>query len=86
MSHLLQIDFGRVVTTISRRIIGRCRNIAFSWDKRYPTFLSVLEEVVRFSSTAGENPAIKSIVVQVFSKASVGLPERRPATRHRHQQ
>jgi hypothetical protein len=40
-----QLDCGRVVTTISRRIIDRCRNVDFTWDERCPVFLSVLEEL-----------------------------------------
>src|SRR6266550_6893966 len=40
-----ELDFERVVTTISRRIFDRCRNVDFTWDERCPVFLSVLEEL-----------------------------------------
>ena len=50
--------------------------------------LSVRERNRRFHALVrlvNRDPGL-FLVMQVFTKASVGLPERRPLTRHRHQQ
>jgi hypothetical protein len=44
-SPMLQLGFGRIVTTISRRLIDKCRYVDFTQDERCPVFLSVLEEL-----------------------------------------
>ena len=35
---MLQFGFGRIVTTIPRRLIGRCRNVDFRSDEQSPVF------------------------------------------------
>jgi len=42
---MLQLGFGPIVTTNACLLIGKCRNVDFSWDERCPVLLSVLEEL-----------------------------------------
>jgi hypothetical protein len=44
-SQMLQLGFGPIVTTNACLLIGKCRNVDFSWDERCPVLLSVLEEL-----------------------------------------
>jgi hypothetical protein len=63
ISHVLQLDFGRVVTTLPRRLIGRCRNVDFAWDGQCPVFYSCLKscalhrdpEIVTLSNASAAN-------------------------------
>ena len=40
---MLQLGFGRIVTTIPRRFIDRCRNVDFSSDEQCPVFYPCLK-------------------------------------------
>ena len=44
-SQMLQLGFGPIVTKNACLLIGKCRNVDFSWDERCPVLLSVLEEL-----------------------------------------
>jgi len=40
---MLQLGFGRIVTTIPRRFIDRCRNVDFSSDEQCQSFYPYLK-------------------------------------------
>ena len=64
-----QLGFGRVVTTIFRRLIGRCRNVDFSSDEQSPVFSPESEVLYPSRAAAPVGPPMIQFVSLENGKA-----------------
>jgi hypothetical protein len=70
---VLQFGFGRVVTTISRLLIDKCRYVDFS-STNDAEYFSVLEELYRSSSVVlGELPRDTEIIALLKAESATNI-------------
>ena len=69
---MLQLGFGRVVTTISRRLIDKCRYVDFS-STNDAEYFSVLEELYRSSSVVIELPRDTEIIALLKAESATNV-------------
>ena len=70
---MLQLGFGPIVTTNACLLIGKCRNVDFSWDERCPVLLSVLESCAVHAESSGDTYGSVDDPVRILERLRVRI-------------